>query len=115
MAFAAAPSAEEGGCLLCAGASWCGALDMAGYPEEWVADWYDREYYARSPSENPTGPDSGRFRAARGGDKGGTRIVGPGFVHAAARFQESPAITCGFVPYCQEPDLGFRCAFSAQP
>jgi formylglycine-generating enzyme required for sulfatase activity len=49
------------------GASWCGALDMAGNVWEWVADRHSQDYYASSPDENPLGPDSGELRVVRGG------------------------------------------------
>jgi formylglycine-generating enzyme required for sulfatase activity len=34
---------------------------------EWCADWYDADYYARSPERNPQGPKSGVRKASRGG------------------------------------------------
>ncbi len=34
--------------------------------EEWVADWYDEDYYQYSPYENPTGPSTGQDRVVRG-------------------------------------------------
>jgi formylglycine-generating enzyme required for sulfatase activity len=83
------------------GASWCGALDMAGNVNEWVADWYFFDYYHRSPSENPTGPTTGEVRALRGG---GWETDYWFKVRAAYRSFSHP--DDGFVT------LGFRCAAS---
>jgi len=45
-----------------------GVKDMAGNAREWVADWYDAEYYAQAPARNPQGPDKkGVVRSIRGG------------------------------------------------
>lgn len=87
------------------GKSPYGAYDMVGNVMEWVADWYDSNYYVSSPSANPTGPKTGDTRVRRGcswavGDYGL-------FCNAKSfnRWGRDPSLTYH--------SNGFRCAMSA--
>jgi formylglycine-generating enzyme required for sulfatase activity len=76
------------------GASWVGALDMAGNVREWVADGYGP--YTADPQVDPTGP-------ADGGPvpHGGSWLDLPNLVRSANRG--------GNVPGYYRDYYGFRC------
>ena len=79
-----------------------GLYDMAGSVSEWTADWFEREYYSKSPASNPTGPETGTYKVVRGG----------------AWSDPSARITTFFRnwvrPNQRTPNLGFRCAKSVK-
>ncbi|MBT3392345.1 MAG: SUMF1/EgtB/PvdO family nonheme iron enzyme, partial [Chloroflexi bacterium] len=80
-----------------------GVYDMAGNIWEWVEDWYDSGYYAVSPTENPTGPESGDYRVLRGGS----------WSHNGSDLRV--AYRYNYAPSSRHYSIGFRCARSVSP
>jgi len=86
------------------GASPFGVYGMAGSMWEWVADWYDANYYQESPRLNPAGPETGLYKVIRGGawpkNNQAHRI----------RASNRNAVTPEFI----SSTIGFRCAYDVE-
>jgi iron(II)-dependent oxidoreductase len=80
------------------GVSSYGAHDMAGNVWEWVADWYDANYYSNAPDRNPKGPVSGQSRVLHGGSWG----LNPRYLRSSARLSVDPSNRDFYI--------GFRCS-----
>ncbi|MDF0650480.1 MAG: SUMF1/EgtB/PvdO family nonheme iron enzyme [Nitrospira sp.] len=77
-----------------------GLYQTIGNVAEWVADWYDQDYYKTAPDRNPRGPETGTQKAFRGG----------GWVDSTTTMRV--AMRNGTDPNTRINWLGFRCARS---
>ena len=75
----------RGDCMICYGNVW-----------EWCQDWYGKDYYANSATDDPAGPSGGSYRVSRGGWWCGNA----GFCRSASRDGNEPENHYG--------TLGFR-------
>jgi formylglycine-generating enzyme required for sulfatase activity len=86
-----------------AGDSPYGAQDMAGNVWEWVNDWHSDDYYQKSSTSNPRGPEMGEERVLRGGSWG----FDTDYLRGALRVRNTPSNL--------NHHLGFRCARTLTP
>ena len=80
-----------------------GLHDMIGNVWEWTSDWLDGNYYRRSPSVDPSGPETGEERVVRGGSWG----FHPEWLRTSVRVRAKPD--------ARGDDIGFRCVVNSLP
>lgn len=72
-----------------------GVHDTLGNVSEWCSDWYDADYYVRSPRKNPLGPPMGTRRVYRGG----SWLDLPHYCRPAYRGKSAPAASYHWVGF----------------
>ena len=73
-----------------------GLHDMLGNVSEWTSDWFEKDYYASSPTVNPAGGKTGEIRISRGGS------------YETLGMQLATSWRFGDKPEFKAPILGFR-------
>ncbi len=85
-----------------------GLYDMSGNLWEWCNDFYQVDYYQKSPTENPRGPQQGETKVVRGG----AWRFSDESCRSGYRYNENP----GYADVCFGYDIyGFRCVRNAAP
>ena len=82
-----------------------GIYNLSGNATDWVNDWYDSNYYQKSPIKNPTGPVTGNKRIWRGANMLEDPVLS---ANSVRRWAVEPSQKNYY------PGVGFRCALQSE-